>query len=162
MYVSQDINVASVTANGLVTGNTQGATAITVSNNLFSQDIPVMIPIKNAMLAPWTLTKVQKDPETGEEILVNRLLVEFAQEMSMSDGKIYYQQLCAIVGFFPLSNQYVFEFDTDSIAELEVIASQIESENGVISVLEDIVVYGATIPIDVKGLNEKEARPIVL
>ena len=109
-----------------------------------------------AVIKPIEINKIGIDPITEDEIVVNRLMIKFKENISK---EIILQSIKdlggKIVGFIPYSQEYIIEVQTNSIESLENIAVGLINKNITEYILEDILIPLNTIDIDNSALNQE-------
>ena len=161
-FESSDPSIVSVTPDGTVTAEAQGAADIVVRlggttervHALVFGDIPTLPPIDPAMVGPIP------DPELEIEVraVLNRVIVELGSGYGEGDAVEIAEELGGEVIFsYRTFSGYVIEFDEETNVLLDVIAT-LEADRKVVTAYPDAVLEPFNHPIDtlISGQNDPE------
>ena len=149
-YESTNPAVVSVTANGIVTAQAEGAADIVARHGEFSVDVPVIVYGEMRMPPPVDPAMVGVvpaiDPETP--VVLNRVMVELLPGYGLSDAQALAASIGGDVVFsyrtFP---GHIIEFDP-STRELDAALSAMESEPAVEAAYTDTIIEFSDHPTD--------------
>ena len=158
VYNAGDSRIAEVSLDGIVTAHANGSTKITVSNQGVVVDVEALVIVPEATVSPPDLDKIVEDPETGEKIVANRVLILFSPDATdLSIERIIGLVAGRVVGLLAAIAMYQVEVPAETLDELERILEQLEAEDLVHAVEPETLVDTGEHPIDnMVKLSESE------